>query len=85
MTAIPYYPAMNKTISIYDKRHVFILLMLWSILVPELLLGQLTLEQSQEKALNNYPLIKQYELIEQSKEYTISNANKSFLPQLSFT
>lgn len=54
-------------------------------MTPEYLLGQLTLEQCHEKARNNYPLIKQYELIEQSKEYTISNANKSFLPQLSLT
>ena len=76
---------MNSSSSIYGKYLVKIFLMLWSILVPEHLLGQLTLEQCQEKARSNYPLIKQYELIEQSKEYTISNANKSFLPQLSLT
>jgi len=36
-----------------------------------------------ERARKNYPLIKQFELIEQSKEFTISNANKAYLPQLS--
>ncbi|MCV2485124.1 TolC family protein [Flavobacterium sp. SH_e] len=45
----------------------------------------LTIEQSQKLAVDNYPLIKQYELIEKSKEYTISNANKAYLPQLSVT
>lgn len=37
------------------------------------------------KATRNYPLIKQYDLIEKSKEYTISNANKAYLPQVSLT
>jgi outer membrane protein TolC len=36
-------------------------------------------------AKKNYPLIKQYELIEKTKEYTLSNANKAYLPQLSIT
>ena len=33
----------------------------------------------------NYPLIRQYELIEKANEFTISNANKAYLPQLSVT
>jgi outer membrane protein TolC len=36
-------------------------------------------------ARENYPLIKQYELIEKSKEYTLSNASKMYLPQLDVT
>jgi outer membrane protein TolC len=36
-------------------------------------------------ARRNYPLIKQFALIEKSKEFTISNANKSYLPQISIT
>ncbi len=36
-------------------------------------------------ATRNYPLIKQYELIEKTKEYTLSNAGKAYLPQLSIT
>lgn len=47
--------------------------------------GQLTLEGCQEKARANYPLIKQYELIDKTREFTISNANKAYLPQLSIT
>lgn len=44
--------------------------------------GQVTLEDCQVKARENFPLIKQYGLIEKSKEYTLSNANKAYLPQL---
>ena len=36
-------------------------------------------------AIKNYPLIKQYELIEKTKEYTLSNAGKAYLPQVSVT
>src|SRR6187397_3304095 len=36
-------------------------------------------------AARNYPLIKQYELIEKTKEYTLSNAGKAYLPQVSVT
>ncbi|GHT64565.1 transporter [Bacteroidia bacterium] len=43
---------------------------------------QLTIEKCQEKARNNYPLIKKYNLIEQSKDYNLSNAQKAYLPQL---
>jgi len=43
------------------------------------------LEECQEKARSNYPLVKQYDLIEKSTEYTISNASKAYFPQLSVT
>ena len=47
--------------------------------------GQITLEECHDKARNNFPLIKQYELIERTREYTLSNANKAYLPQLDVT
>jgi len=47
--------------------------------------SQLKIESCQEKAKANYPLIKEYDLIAKSLEYTISNANKAWLPQLSVT
>ncbi|MEP1087826.1 MAG: TolC family protein [Algoriphagus sp.] len=43
----------------------------------------LTLEQCQELALENYPLINQLELIQLSSDYSIENAGKGNLPQLS--
>lgn len=47
--------------------------------------AQVTLDNCQTLARNNFPLIKQYELIEKSKEYNLSNANKAYLPQLDLT
>jgi outer membrane protein TolC len=46
--------------------------------------AQLSLDSCQAKAVRNYPLIQQYGLIDQTTEFTLSNANKAFLPQLSF-
>jgi outer membrane protein TolC len=45
--------------------------------------GQLTLDACREKARANYPLIRQYGLIEKSAEYNLSNAGKGYLPQVS--
>jgi outer membrane protein TolC len=45
----------------------------------------LTLEICHENAKANYPLVKQYGLIEQTAEYNISNANKGYLPQLTLS
>lgn len=42
----------------------------------------LTIEQCQLLARNNYPLIKQIDLLETSKKYSINKATKSNLPQL---
>ena len=42
----------------------------------------LTLESCYELARQNYPLVKQHELISKSKEYSIENASKGYLPQL---
>ena len=41
----------------------------------------LTLDYCLEMAKQNYPLIKQYTLIEKTKEYSIANAQKGYLPQ----
>ena len=50
-----------------------------------LALGQITLDECFKKARENYPLIKQFELIEQSKSYNLAAANKNWLPQVSLT
>jgi outer membrane protein TolC len=42
----------------------------------------LNLDFCKESALKNYPVIKQRALIEESKNYQISNASKAYLPQL---
>ena len=47
--------------------------------------AQLSIEACYEKARANYPLIKQYGLIEKTKEYNLSNAAKGYLPQVTFS
>ena len=49
------------------------------------LFAQLTIEECFTKARANYPLIKQYDLIEQAKTYNIAATNKNWLPQVSLT
>lgn len=58
--------------------HIIVLMLFLS---PGILRAQLNLDSCQLKALRNYPLIQQFGLIEQSKELTLSNANKTWLPQ----
>jgi outer membrane protein TolC len=43
----------------------------------------LTLNECQELAMRNYPLVKSLDLIKQSGEYSVSNAKSGFLPTLS--
>jgi len=43
----------------------------------------LNIDSCYAMALRNYPLIRQYSLIDKTKEYTLSNAGKAYLPQLS--
>ena len=59
------------------RRIVFGLVML-----PMMALGQ-TLEECQQAAERNYPLIRQYGLIEQTTELTVANIQKGWLPQVS--
>ncbi len=47
--------------------------------------AQLTLEKCKEMARENYPVIKQYGLVEQSRDFTVSNAAKAYLPQISLS
>ncbi|MDD4609480.1 MAG: TolC family protein [Bacteroidaceae bacterium] len=56
------------------------LLYLFLLLTP--MYAQITLEQCQELAQENYPLIKQFGLIEKTTAYSVSNARKMYYPQL---
>ena len=47
--------------------------------------AQTTINDCYAKAQANYPLIKQYGLIEKSKNYNLSNAAKGYLPQITFS
>lgn len=45
----------------------------------------LTLEQCQQMARENYPLVEQRGLIEKSSEFTVANAKHNWLPQVSIS
>ena len=47
--------------------------------------GQITLEECQRKTRENYPLVRQYGLIEKTKEYNLANASKANLPQFTLS
>lgn len=47
--------------------------------------AQLTLEECYRQARANYPLIRQYGLIEKTREYNLENAARGYLPQLAFS
>lgn len=47
--------------------------------------GQITLEECQRKTQDNYPLIRQYGLVEKTKEYNLENAARGYLPQFALS
>jgi outer membrane protein TolC len=56
--------------------------LLVAFLVAPAAYGQVMLDDCHAKARSNFPLIKQYELIDKTKENTLSKANKGYLPKL---
>ncbi len=62
------------------KSFIYLIVLLPGILLAQ---NQLTIEQCYELARNNYPLIKQKELIEQSEEFSVANVSSGYLPQIS--
>ena len=59
-------------------RSLFLLLLTWTIQIQAQ-----TLEECQQAAERNYPLIRQYGLICQTADFTIANIQKGWLPQFS--
>lgn len=47
--------------------------------------GHITLEECQQKTQDNYPLVRQYDLVEKTKEYNLENAVRGYLPQFALS
>ena len=63
-------------------KHITAIAILMLLVLPAQ--GQtVTLDECQQLAEENYPLIKQYDLIRQTTDYTVSNIGKGWLPQIS--
>lgn len=58
-------------------------LLLASFSLPALALT--TIEQCQQAAVQNYPVIKQYDLVNHTTQLTVANINKEWLPQVNVT
>ena len=52
---------------------------------PLALRAQLTLDSCRQKAHDNYPMVRQYNLLDRSRDYTLNNIGKAWLPQVSAT
>lgn len=57
------------------------------LVIPLVLHAQtsLTIEQCYVLAKQNYPLVKQHDLIDKTKDYSVENAAKGYLPQLTIS
>ncbi|MDR2840567.1 MAG: TolC family protein [Paludibacter sp.] len=55
------------------------------ILLPISLLAQISIDECYQKTLANYPQVKQYDLIERTANYNLSNVAKAYLPQISLS
>lgn len=72
---------MIKLVNKQKSKWLIGLLLIWSHWAVAQQSNSLTLDSCLEMAKQNYPLIKQYTLIEKTKEYSIANAQKGVLPQ----
>jgi outer membrane protein TolC len=60
------------------------MIVLWTLCLSSVFsLSAQTLEECQRAAEQNYPLIRQYDLIEKTTKLTVSNVQKGWLPQIS--
>lgn len=60
------------------------MIVLWTLCLSSVFsLSAQTLEECQQAAEQNYPLIRQYDLIEKTTKLTVSNVQKGWLPQIS--
>ena len=62
-----------------------ILLLSFMQFVSLCVVGQITLEECRQKTKENYPLIRQYELIEKAEMFNLENASRGYIPQLSMS
>lgn len=59
-----------------------IIILILSILSPLLATAGLTIEQCVEKACNNYPMVKKYDLLASTLDIDLSDINKGWLPRI---
>lgn len=60
-----------------------IILFLCLVIAPLCLTAQITIEQCVEKAMENYPEIRKYDLVSMTREIDLSDIDKGWLPRIS--
>mgnify|MGYP002604910765 CR=1 FL=1 len=78
-----YFPIFAEK-KLIEKKSMKRMILLLSFLMSWMY-GQITLEECRQKTQDNYPLVRQYSLIEKTKEYNLNNASKGNLPQFSLS
>lgn len=63
-------------------KQILFTLFFCGLVLNETIAQSLSLDSCQAMARRNYPLIRQFELIEKSKEYSVENIHKGYLPQI---
>ncbi len=65
-------------------RYIFVIIVLLtnSYFASAQVVGKLTLEKCYDWANENYPMVKQYELLDKTRELSLSNLSKGYLPQV---
>ena len=64
------------------KRVVILCVWLFSVVAGH---AQLSLDECRRLARENYPEIRQYDLVHQTEQYNLSNAARAWIPQLAFS
>lgn len=82
---IVYLPIFAKKILMEKKNMKRMILSLSFLFAVAYMYGQITLEECRQKTQDNYPLVKQYDLIEKTKEYNLNNVSKGYLPQFALS
>ena len=76
------YFAADDLVTLQPMKRV---LLLTSLLASLAVCAQPSVERCKEMAREHYPLIRRYGLIEQSRDYTLSNAARAWLPQVTLS
>lgn len=67
------------------KKKRYAMWLLFFVLLVPCVSAQVTLEQCYDSARANYPLIRQLDLLERTRQFSIENIKRAFLPQLTLS
>jgi len=71
-----------KTLKLFSPKLLALLLLVTGLQVTAQSAGGLTIDSCYAKARRNYPMVKQFGLIEKTKNYSLDNISKGYLPQV---